>query len=635
MNHLNPARILLLGWMLTCCFSLFAQTNLSGVINSYDRVSAYSVANNAMTVATPAMWAPSDRVVVIQMNGATINTTNSSNFGTITAYNNAGNYEIATICEVSGNQVVFDNVLVNSYSPALGVVQLVKIALISGDAVIQDTVRAISWDGNTGGVIAIEATGKVTIDNPILANGQGFRGGGYENSTLGSCRNRFFNNPNDYAYGTADDGGLKGEGITLLPGSQAYGKGPAANGGGGGNDHNTGGAGGGHTGVGGDGGEHRNTAFTCTGVNPGQGGKDVTFFIGGFMGGGGGAGHGNNLGSGGGGSGGTNGGGIVIILANHIEGGTNPLIAAEGDDVTELAQADGAGGGGAGGMVHIEAPLVNGSLVVQAFGGDGGDVNNQFVANGRCFGPGGGGSGGVIKIGSGTVAGASFLNGGGVAGVSTNSTTAACNNNSLGATDGSGGAVLFGTNIPRGTVDYVQCNPLPLAWKKVEAVMENERNLLRWKLEEGPIAKAFIIQRETFIGEFLALDTVDGSNDQWLDQESVVGSNRYRIAAVDMNGRVVYSSVTEVFRTLDFEFRIVKQPVILPEDIIIEASSPEFMDLKLALRDMQGRLILSKNMPLEKGKHIRRIPCNMLSSGTYFLHAKTGRTQKVLPVIIQ
>ncbi|MFK7970724.1 MAG: hypothetical protein AB8F95_10165 [Bacteroidia bacterium] len=634
MTHLFFAkRLCFFTSLIAFSISLSAQTNLSGVINSYDVVTAYSVANNAMTVSTPAMWAASDRVVVIQMNGATINTTNTSSYGTISNYNHAGNYELATICEVNGSMVVFDNILRNSYSPNLGTVQLVKVALISGNAVIQDTVRAQAWDGIKGGVVAIEASGKVTIDRPIIVDGQGFRGGAYQNSTNNSCKSIFFNNPNDYFYNSADDAGRKGEGVATVPANQLYGKGPAGSGGGGGNDHNTGGGGGGYTFAGGQGGNHQNTAFGCSGAHPGLGGLGLSFFVKGFLGSGGGAGHGNNLGGGGGGTGGGNGGGIVIIKANDIEGGLQPLISSEGENVTVDAQADGAGGGGSGGMVHLQALTVTGSLVVQTRGGAGGSVNNQNLVNGRCFGPGGGGSGGTIKIGSGTVAGASFFNGGGVAGTSFNS-SGNCSGGSLGAAAGGGGAILFGTNIQNSILDFLTCAILPVSWLSFEGEKAGSFNELSWQIESTALVHSTNIMRQNRIGQFVVLDSIDAQARNWVDLEPLQGVNRYQIKVLDMNGKESLSPVVELIQAVPFDITVLGQPIAKPANIIIEAFSQQADYLEITISDIHGRTILEREANLEEGSNRITIPSGKLAPGRYFLRAKNASFRKVVPISV-
>ena len=68
---------------------------ISGTVNNYAEVTALAGTN--ITVVSAAGFSVGDRILIIQMKGATINTTNTANFGDITNYGNAGNYEFADI----------------------------------------------------------------------------------------------------------------------------------------------------------------------------------------------------------------------------------------------------------------------------------------------------------------------------------------------------------------------------------------------------------------------------------------------------------------------------------------------------------------------------------------------------------
>src|SRR6476661_5929205 len=74
--------------------------NISGVVNSYYKVTAINAATSTLTLSSTAGLAPGMKVVIMQMKGATIDITNTANFGNITGINNAGNYEVNTICSV-------------------------------------------------------------------------------------------------------------------------------------------------------------------------------------------------------------------------------------------------------------------------------------------------------------------------------------------------------------------------------------------------------------------------------------------------------------------------------------------------------------------------------------------------------
>ena len=144
----------LLFFSLVICEHRAHSQNISGVINSYVSVSAVSV--NSATVTAIGPFQVGDKVLIIQMKGAAITTTNTSAFGTITSLGNAGNFEFAVIASIIGNTVTFVSNLCKSYTPS-GKVQLIRVPVYS-NATIVGTVTAQPWNGSTGGIVAIEAT---------------------------------------------------------------------------------------------------------------------------------------------------------------------------------------------------------------------------------------------------------------------------------------------------------------------------------------------------------------------------------------------------------------------------------------------------------------------------------------------
>src|SRR5678810_714917 len=111
-------------WMLPCI--LFSQTNKSGVVNSYYKVTGINYGQSGLKLDNVNGLAVNDRVLLIQMKGATVNTTNSSSFGSVSSMNNAGNYELATVCAVRNDSVFLLQQLLHTYTEA-DKVQLVKI----------------------------------------------------------------------------------------------------------------------------------------------------------------------------------------------------------------------------------------------------------------------------------------------------------------------------------------------------------------------------------------------------------------------------------------------------------------------------------------------------------------------------
>jgi len=231
-------------------YQLNAQVELSGVINNYSKVTQIEndSCQNKITVTDASPFDEGQFVVLIQMQGATIDESNSSDFGDILELNNTGFYEI--------NEIVAE----------------------------------------VGGVLALKISGQLLMNANIDVSGLGFRGGATQTATNNNCTWLF--QQNDYFYDFGNwRGAAKGEGIAPIILDKEFGKGPQANGGGGGNDHNSGGGGGANISSGGAGGENDEPqTFGCQGNHPGLGGKAIGNFenrI--FLGGGGGAGHDNNM----------------------------------------------------------------------------------------------------------------------------------------------------------------------------------------------------------------------------------------------------------------------------------------------------------------------------------------------------
>ncbi|HVX90757.1 MAG TPA: hypothetical protein VHC20_03965, partial [Candidatus Paceibacterota bacterium] len=142
-----------------------AQTNISGVINRYTPVVLIDKCNASVVVRNSFGFAAGDKVLIIQMKGASIDLTDHSGFGDITAYNNAGNYELATVDEVNGFTLVLHNKLAREYDVS-GLVQVIRVPQYT-NVTVTGTLTAKAWDGQTGGVLAFIASGTVTLNADI------------------------------------------------------------------------------------------------------------------------------------------------------------------------------------------------------------------------------------------------------------------------------------------------------------------------------------------------------------------------------------------------------------------------------------------------------------------------------------
>ncbi len=414
--------------------SILSSQTISGVINIYTAVSDVAGAN--VMVASSAGFFIGDRVLIIQMQGAEIDETDSPAFGDVIAYNNAGYYEFGTVVAITGTVITVENPFCHDYDFD-GAVQLVRVPVYD-NVTVTGTVTAAAWTGTTGGVVALEVLNTLTLNADIDVSGQGFRGGVHCTSFFSCAVDNYYSS---YTGIFSSVGGEKGEGIAILPSSISGSRGKAANGGGGSNSGQHGGGGGSNFSTGGL------SAYEWTGCViydeiQAAGGMALDYSTDRiFLGGGGGGGHQDN------GlevADGTNGGGIILINANTIDGLGN-AISANGTDVTYVTDSEGAGGGGGGGAIVLRVNNFPSDLNVNLKGGEGGSIESTLWA-GTCHGPGGGGSGGYLGLSLAAMPATIFMDvSGGDPGIIT-SPGAFCDGTSHGAEAGLSGGTGF--NVP-------------------------------------------------------------------------------------------------------------------------------------------------------------------------------------------
>jgi hypothetical protein len=528
--------ILGIGFCLLCAgMAAFAQTPIGGIVNDYIQVYEILSCDSAVKVTNSQRYSPADRVLMIQMKGARIYTSNDSLFGQIISIGTSGYAEFLTIKSVNGDLIEFTTRLTNDYD-VNGSIQLVRVARYDS-ARITSPITAPPWNGTIGGIVCLEVSGNLYLNNIINVSGLGFRGGSPSINNEG-C------NTTDYVIydWLLGKSGEKGEGIaSLRVNAPVSGRGPLGNGGGGGNGTNSGGGGGsngGRGGMGGDAVRYCNTNRYVGGIP----GNSLASFVPQqrlFFGGGGGGGHQNNdqgvdfqFGTGG-----NHGGGIVLIRANTIYGNGFSILA-DGLSVRDTTEWDGAGAGGAGGTILIECNNVASPLSISAEGGNGGNVKNPYSSHG----PGGGGGGGVVVL-SKAFPNVSINVAGGKSGLELDSNNA--DNNYLkqnGSTDGDYGVIF--TN--------------GMAWRKPYSITLS----VQGDAELCPGQPAVLVASEGFI-------SYKWSNGDTSRVITVMEGGKYYVTTVDQGGcvhksrdiTIVYDPISfKVSSPLDFGVIDYKQP---------------------------------------------------------------------------
>lgn len=511
-----------------------------------------------------------DLVLIMQMQGADYNASNSSSYGNAVAGGDAsgylaanlkaGKYEYNTVSSVSGGSITFTRALVNDYAArsfSAGTIQTYQVIRIprNYDLVINSgaSVTAPAWNGATGGVVVLDAAHTMTINGSVNTTGLGFRGGGGMQMTgattgnsngTGTLTNTDFrwNSPQTNAANLS--GGAKGEGISGTPvythsnGSTvtatatlegytngSMGRGAPGNAGGGSTDgspvgagsqnqYNTGGGGGGNGGGGGTGGSgwHGGSGSSLTYPTGGYGAvafaeRQTTQFV---MGGGGGAGSANNSTAANQymSSGGT-GGGIIIVRANVFAG--NGSLQADGSNAPGVTgsggNTDAAGGGGAGGTI-LAVTRQAGTAGLDNINASARGGNGGNMETHFDHGPGGGGGGGVI-ITNGAFLSANInagSNGFTRAGNTTNPVT-----NTYGSFPGSAGVLITLALAPQQVNTLhpsAPCTTLPVTIVSFTAAKNNGTTTLAWQVTDAVNFSSFDITYSTDGINFSALGNV-------------------------------------------------------------------------------------------------------------------------------
>lgn len=628
MKFILPILTSIQRWLLAALFFFFSlvsssQTNISGVVNTYRSVIEIIPAKACIRVNNITGISVNKKIMVVQMKGAAINTTNTASFGDTISTNDAGFYDIGTICAIRDDSVFLFHNLVNNYNTATGKVQLVVFAEYLSANVV-DTVKAQPWNiaTGTGGVIALYADLDITLNAPVYANSSGYRGGQFVQSN-GTCSNIV--PATGYAYPGANsspqNGAYKGEGIADIGTTQNGGRGAPANGGGGGNNHNNSGGGGANLSAGGAGGGNSSTSG-CSSTLKGLGGKPLSGWNGKkiFAGGGGGAGQNNNglLTNGGG-----NGGGIIFIWANTIIGNNNIISASGGNGGASLS--DGAGGGGGGGTIILHVSNYTGNLTVQANGGNGGNSEDGGNID-RCYGGGGGGSGGVLYF-TGALPAITTSVAAGSAGVETGRDPGCAV--AQPASAGSGGAVISSYTFTRSTAAASYCTlVLPSKLIFFKAFEQGKKVILGWQVLNPELVTHFTIEKKDDAGNWIEMMTVPAVNNtesySLADTNPHTGENYYRLRITEKSTTVYYSNILRVVRIISVnEFSCYPNPAT--HSFTVYRNTNGIADLRL--NDMTGKIVLQQKI----WSKVEEILLPQLPAGIYLVRVN----QSIKKIVIR
>ena len=585
----------------------------SQVVNGYAEVS--SIAGAVVTVSNvdegSDTFEDGEQVIIMQMQDNVIgsNTANNANFGLLGSISSAGLYEVRIIqshTESGGlpATITLDNAPSNTFNTGSNSrVQILTYPELGTPNYTNGNLSSKAWDGTTGGVIAFQVSGILTIGGDIDADEDGFRGAtanvGGSTGCTGSSNYRVANTANH---------AQKGEGIyRATDANYDSGRARILNGGGGGNSHNAGGGGGGNYTAGGLGGPGWPT---CTPTAGGMGGIGLSGQISAsriFMGGGGGSGEGNN----GGVQDAGDGGGIIIIKADEIRTtgscGSGRTISANGGSITNGSGNDGNSGGGAGGTILIDvntwSVAAGCPLTIEANGGDGGDVTTTATHGAG----GGGGQGAVIYS---------------ITQPSTNTTTST-QNGSGGANCNTCGSAASGSGSSgSGIIDNVT-GPLPITLTFFKAqVKDNLIVELSWQTETEIENDYFIIEKSQNGLDWSTVAKVKGAGNssrvldyKTIDTQPYPNTSYYRLKQIDFDGSYTYTKPISV--QIEQADKVLVYPNPANDQLTIEGQLLSMNSLHIYNTINQSVVNRIKVISEENSKIVLDI--SNLNSGVYYI----------------
>jgi Secretion system C-terminal sorting domain len=602
---------------LVLCLSVFLSSSLKAAaqINAYASVSA--VSGTTLTLSsinqTYGSFAAGAQIIIMQMqdNVAGSNTTNTSSYGTLSTIANAGMYEVVTVTSIAGlpTSITISANPKNTYNfGGSSAVQIISFPSFgTPNYTTTAAITALAWNGQIGGVVAMQVPGTLTVAYPITANGAGFQGGSSSSNYEVDCEPGVYaSNSSNYA--------TKGQGIQANATGYLYGRAPLASGGGGGSDDNGGGGGGSNYTSGGQGGP----GWTCsTTPSGGMGGNSVGTYISQFrifMGGGGGGGQENNSV----GSAGANGGGIILLQANTLASSCtgSVTISANGNTASNSGN-DGSGGGGAAGSIVMAVSSFNVPsscpLTVQGNGGNGGNVTDA----GSHGGGGGGGQGVIIYPAAIPTTNITSTSNNGTGGMnSTPATTYAANGtgtNNVGVM-GNGGSVT-----------------LAISMTDFSGRLSGTDVLLNWNTAMAQGLDHFNVERSSDGAQYTTIGTIKSMGDNntpenysYTDLSLQPGTYSYRLDEVNTDGTTGYSPVVVVnIGTTVTASAMSIYPNPATDQFTVQPGSAISGSCVVALVDLSGRTVFSLQAAPANGS----IPVTIgrrLTPGIYLVRVGTS-----------
>jgi hypothetical protein len=176
-----------------------------------------------------------------------------------------------------------------------------------------------------------------------------------------------------------------------------------------------------------------------------------------------------------------------------------------------------------------------------------------------------------------------------------------------------------------------QISPLPVELLSfIATAIENRVVSLDWVTSSEYSSDKFIIERsiDGKNWEVLTEKPAAGRSQQpiqyqVIDNSPYLGLNYYRLKQVDLDGSFVLSKVETAMITDHSEFTAMIYPNPTMNHINIQFSNMDFKQRKLKVLDVQGKVLIKRDLTSKDKSSIVPIDVSKLSQGSYLIQVET------------
>lgn len=197
---------------------------------------------------------------------------------------------------------------------------------------------------------------------------------------------------------------------------------------------------------------------------------------------------------------------------------------------------------------------------------------------------------------------------------------------------------LYGLNLD----NFISQELLPSGLYNLASHLTNDKVLLSWEYTDAGVDYFEIEVSNTGNNDFVPLDKVyanASSNGKfsYSDNNGFQQSAKYyRIKVVKQSGNITYSEILLIKKNNDHLFNLNAFPSPFNDNIAVSFYSDTQQNVQLAIQDVFGRKVLTKQLQCVPGKYSVSLDgLNGLSKGIYFITASTKADRFVRRIVKQ